>query len=106
MVDLNFLHNLDAENERLQTELAAERQKSERSNDILLERHAEEERRLRAELARVKGALPDAGLLELAACACDDIATISLDSAKMWATAQAICAAAARIRAVQEARGE
>jgi len=109
MFDLRFLHNavdegdftddvcrglLDvlAEVESLRTELAVARQTGNDACDILLERHAEEERRLRA-------ALPDAELLEQAA---SDVQHLGMH----WDDAVLLRAAAARIRAVQEARGE
>ena len=82
------LESLQAEVKSLRVDLALERQKSETSNDILLERHAVEERRLRAELDKacqvgteleelyqaerarcetLEKALPEAELLERAA---------------------------------------
>ena len=118
MFDLRFLHNavdegdftddvcrglLDvlAEVESLRTELAVARQTGNDACDILLERHAEEERRLRA-------ALPDADLLEEAA----HYAELAWEHRRTClpdhelAVAEKLHATAARIRAVQEARGE
>jgi len=120
MFDLRFLHNavdegdftddvcrglLDvlAEVESLRTELAVARQTGNDACDILLERHAEEERRLR-------GALPDAELLKRAAGWMEMIwrnfDAIALHDGKIIPDCLTLRTAAARIRAVQEARGE
>jgi len=93
-IDLDTIREtvLLAEIEGLRVELAIVRQIGIGACDILLERHAEEERRLRT-------AIPAPELLERAA---GDVQYLGMH----WDDAVLLRAAAARIRAVQEARGE
>jgi len=96
------LFALLAEVESLRTELAVARQTGNDACDILLERHAEEERRLRA-------ALPDANLLVICGTALGTMAGLYYEGAlrdTFVAQAQALLNASARIREVQEVRGE